>query len=180
MVETVHICHIMFMFAKENHTNMNFRNGNGYDLHLLAENLPFWLGGIKIEHSKGCVAHSDGDTLIHALCDALLGSLALGDIGHHFPDNSAKFKGIDSKILLKRSYDLIKNRGYKIVNADCTILLQKPKIAGYIPQMRETLASVLGCELSQISIKATTTEGADAIGREEAIAAYATVLCGKE
>ena len=159
MVETVHICHIMFMFAKENHTNMNFRNGNGYDLHLLAETLPFWLGGIKIEHSKGCVAHSDGDTLIHALCDALLGSLALGDIGHHFPDNSAKFKGIDSKILLKRSYDLIKIRGYKIVNADCTILLQKPKIAGYIPQMRETLASVLECDIDQISIKATTTEG---------------------
>ena len=159
---------------------MNFRIGNGYDLHLLAENLPFWLGGIKIEHSKGCVAHSDGDTLIHALCDALLGSLALGDIGHHFPDNSAKFKGIDSQILLKRSYDLIKNRGYKIVNADCTILLQKPKIARYIPQMRETLASVLECDIDQISIKATTTEGADAVGREEAIAAYATVLCGKE
>ena len=167
-------------YVYENHTNMNFRIGNGYDLHLLAENLPFWLGGIKIEHSKGCVAHSDGDTLIHALCDALLGSLALGDIGHHFPDNSAKFKGIDSQILLKRSYDLIKNRGYKIVNADCTILLQKPKIARYIPQMRETLASVLECDIDQISIKATTTEGADAVGREEAIAAYATVLCGKE
>ena len=159
---------------------MDLRIGNGYDLHLLAENLPFWLGGIKIEHSKGCVAHSDGDTLIHALCDALLGSLALGDIGHHFPDNSAKFKGIDSQILLKRSYDLIKNRGYKIVNADCTILLQKPKIARYIPQMRETLASVLECDIDQISIKATTTEGADAIGQEKAIAAYVTVLCGKE
>ena len=159
---------------------MDLRIGNGYDLHLLAENLPFWLGGIKIEHSKGCVAHSDGDTLIHALCDALLGSLALGDIGHHFPDNSAKFKGIDSQILLKRSYDLIKNRGYKIVNADCTILLQKPKIARYIPQMSETLASVLECDIDQISIKATTTEGADAIGQEKAIAAYVTVLCGKE
>lgn len=180
MVETVHICHIMFMFAKENHTNMNFRIGNGYDLHLLAENLPFWLGGIKIEHSKGCVAHSDGDTLIHALCDALLGSLALGDIGHHFPDNSDEFKGIDSKILLRRSYNLVKEQGYRLVNADCTILLQKPKIARYIPQMRETLASVLGCELSQISIKATTTEGADAIGKEKAIATYVTVLCGKE
>ena len=180
MVETVHICHIMFMFAKENHTNMNFRIGNGYDLHLLAENLPFWLGGIKIEHSKGCVAHSDGDTLIHALCDALLGSLALGDIGRHFPDNSAKFKGIDSKILLQRSYNLVKEQGYRLVNADCTILLQKPKIARYIPQMRETLASVLECDIDQIFIKATTTEGADAIGQEKAIAAYVTVLCGKE
>ena len=106
--------------------------------------------------------------------------MALGDIGHHFPDNSAKFKGIDSKILLQRSYNLVKEQGYRLVNADCTILLQKPKIARYIPQMRETLASVLECDIDQISIKATTTEGADAVGREEAIAAYTTVLCGKE
>ena len=107
---------------------MDIRVGNGYDVHLLAQGLEFWLGGIKIEHTKGCVAHSDGDTLIHALCDAMLGALALGDIGKHFPDNSSEFKGIDSKILLARVNDLIKAKGYALVNADCTILLQKPKV----------------------------------------------------
>ena len=101
---------------------MDIRVGNGYDVHLLAPGLEFWLGGIRIEHTKGCVAHSDGDTLIHALCDAMLGALALGDIGKHFPDNSAEFKGIDSKILLARTNDLIKSKGYSLVNADCTIL----------------------------------------------------------
>ncbi len=159
---------------------MDIRIGNGYDVHLLADGLPFWLGGVKVEHTKGCVAHSDGDTLIHALCDALLGALALGDIGKHFPDTSAEFKGIDSKILLQRTYDLIKGHGYKLVNADCTILLQKPKIAPYIIPMRECLASVLGVEASQISVKATTTEGAGFVGREEAIAVYATVLLTRE
>ena len=161
-------------------TDMDFRIGNGYDVHLLADGLQFWLGGVKVEHTKGCVAHSDGDTLIHALCDALLGALALGDIGKHFPDNSAEFKGIDSKILLARTYDLIKSHGYELVNADCTILLQKPKIAPYIIPMRETLASVLGVEASRISVKATTTEGAGFVGREEAIAVYATVLIAKK
>ena len=116
---------------------MNLRIGQGYDVHRLAEGLPFYLGGVKIEHTKGCIAHSDGDTLIHALCDALLGALALGDIGKHFPDTSAEFKGIDSKILLDRTYSLIKEQGYELVNADCTILLQKPKIAPYIVPMRE-------------------------------------------
>ena len=160
--------------------DMDIRVGNGYDVHLLAPGLEFWLGGIKVEHTKGCVAHSDGDTLIHALCDALLGALALGDIGKHFPDTSAEFKGIDSKILLDRTYALIKSHGYELVNADCTILLQKPKIAPYIIPMRETLASVMGVEVSQISVKATTTEGAGFVGREEAIAVYATVLIAKK
>ncbi len=155
---------------------MDFRVGNGYDVHLLANGLPFYLGGARIEHTKGCVAHSDGDTLIHALCDALLGALALGDIGKHFPDTSAEFKGIDSKILLKRTCSLIESKGYGVVNADCTILLQKPKIAPYILQMRETLANVMGISPDRISIKATTTEGAGFVGREEAIAVYATVL----
>lgn len=159
---------------------MDLRIGNGYDVHLLADGLQFWLGGVKVEHTKGCVAHSDGDTLIHALCDALLGALALGDIGKHFPDTSAEFKGIDSKILLARTYALIKSHGYELVNADCTILLQKPKIAPYIIPMRETLASVMGVEVSQISVKATTTEGAGFVGREEAIAVYATVLIAKK
>ena len=156
------------------------RIGNGYDVHLLADGLPFFLGGIKIEHTKGCVAHSDGDTLIHALCDAMLGALALGDIGKHFPDSSAEFKGIDSKILLRRVNELINAKGYEIVNADCTILLQKPKVAPYIVPMRECLASVLGIETERISVKATTTEGAGFVGREEAIAVYATVLLQKK
>lgn len=155
------------------------RVGNGYDVHLLADGLPFYLGGIKIEHTKGCVAHSDGDTLIHALCDAMLGALALGDIGKHFPDTSAEFKGIDSKILLKRVNELIISKGYELVNADCTILLQKPKVAPYIIPMRECLASVLNTLPDRISVKATTTEGAGFVGREEAIAVYATVLLKK-
>ena len=155
---------------------MEFRVRNGYDVHLLAEGLPLWLGGIRIEHTKGCVAHSDGDVLIHALCDALLGALALGDIGKHFPDTSAEFKGIDSKILLKRTYSMVKERGYKLVNVDCTLLLQRPKVAPYINLMRETLASVMGVEVGRVSVKATTTEGAGFVGREEGVAVYATVL----
>ena len=158
---------------------MDIRIGNGYDVHLLAHGLDFWLGGVKIEHTKGCVAHSDGDTLIHALCDAMLGALALGDIGKHFPDNSEEFRGIDSKILLARVSGLIESKGYSLVNADCTILLQKPKIAPYIVSMRETLAGVLGVDVERISVKATTTEGAGFVGREEAIAVYATVLLQK-
>ena len=159
---------------------MNLRIGQGYDVHKLAEGLPFYLGGVKIEHTKGCIAHSDGDTLIHALCDALLGALALGDIGKHFPDTSAEFKGIDSKILLDRTYSLIKEQGYELVNADCTILLQKPKIAPYIVPMREKLASVLKINKNIISVKATTTEGVGFVGREEAVAVYATVLVEKK
>jgi len=159
---------------------MNLRIGQGYDVHRLADGLPFYLGGVKIEHTKGCIAHSDGDTLIHALCDALLGALALGDIGKHFPDTSAEFKGIDSKILLDRTYSLIKEQGYELVNADCTILLQKPKIAPYIVPMREKLASVLKINKNIISVKATTTEGVGFVGREEAVAAYATVLVEKK
>ena len=160
--------------------DMNLRIGQGYDVHRLAEGLPFYLGGVKIEHTKGCIAHSDGDTLIHALCDALLGALALGDIGKHFPDTSAEFKGIDSKILLDRTYSLIKEQGYELVNADCTILLQKPKIAPYIVPMREKLASVLKINKNIISVKATTTEGVGFVGREEAVAVYATVLVEKK
>lgn len=159
---------------------MDFRVGNGYDVHLLQEGLPLWICGIKVEHTKGCVAHSDGDTPIHALCDAILGALALGDIGKHFPDNSQEYKGIDSKILLSRVYELISSMGYKINNADITIALQSPKLAPYIIQMRQKLAELLQTDLDRISIKATTTEKLGFVGREEGIEAYATVLLVKE
>jgi 2-C-methyl-D-erythritol 2,4-cyclodiphosphate synthase len=155
---------------------MEVRVGNGFDVHQLAPNLPFLLGGIKIEHDKGCIAHSDGDVLIHALCDAMLGALALGDIGTHFPDDSDEFLGIDSKLLLGRVVKMIKEKGYKLVNVDITILLQQPKILPYVPLMREKIAGVTGISLDRISIKATTTETLGFIGREEGVAAYATVL----
>ena len=158
---------------------MDFRVGNGYDVHQLAEGLPLVLGGVKIPHTKGCVAHSDGDVLIHALCDALLGALALGDIGYHFPDTSDEYAGIDSKILLARVAEMIRDRGWAIVNVDCTLLAQKPKIAPYILQMRETLAAVLDLPVDAVSVKATTTEHLGFVGREEGLAAYATCLLQK-
>lgn len=156
------------------------RIGNGYDVHVLAEGLPFYIGGVKVEHTKGCVAHSDGDVAIHALCDALLGALAIGDIGKHFPDTSDEFKGIDSKILLARTYALVRQCGYALVNADITLLLQRPKISPYISQMRDALAGVLGTDTGRISIKATTTEKLGFVGREEGVAAYAVVLLAEE
>ncbi len=155
---------------------MDFRVGNGYDVHQLAEGLPLVLGGVAIPHTKGCVAHSDGDVLIHALCDALLGALALGDIGHHFPDTSDEYAGIDSKILLSRVVAMIRDRDWEIVNVDNTLLAQKPKIAPYILQMRQTLAEVMGITPDRVSVKATTTERLGFTGREEGIAAYATCL----
>ena len=155
---------------------MDFRVGNGYDVHQLAEGLPLVLGGVAIPHTKGCVAHSDGDVLIHALCDALLGALALGDIGHHFPDTSDEYAGIDSKILLSRVVAMIRDRGWEIVNVDNTLLAQKPKLAPHIPAMRETLAGVMAIPVDCVSVKATTTERLGFVGREEGIAAYATCL----
>lgn len=155
---------------------MEFRVGNGYDVHQLAAGLPLVLGGVKIPHSKGCVAHSDGDVLIHALCDALLGALALGDIGQHFPDTADEYAGIDSKILLTRVAAMIRSAGWDIVNVDNTLLAQKPKIAPFVPQMRQTLAEVLGLPVEAVSVKATTTERLGFVGREEGIAAYATCL----
>ena len=156
--------------------NCDFRIGNGYDVHRLADGLKLTLGGIEIPHTKGCVAHSDGDVIIHALCDALLGALALGDIGHHFPDTSDEFKGIDSKILLRRTYEMVQQKGWKLVNADITLLLQAPKIAPYVPQMRACLASVLGVEEDAVSLKATTGERLGFVGREEGVEAFASVL----
>ena len=155
---------------------MEFRIGNGYDVHQLAEGLPLVLGGVKVPHTKGCVAHSDGDVLIHALCDALLGALALGDIGQHFPDTSDEFAGIDSKILLRRVVAMVRERGWEIVNVDNTLLAQKPKIAPYVPQMRQTLAEVMGIPVDRVAVKATTTERLGFVGREEGVAAYATCL----
>ncbi len=153
-----------------------FRIGFGYDVHPLVEGRKFWLGGIEIPFEKGCLAHSDGDALIHALCDALLGAATLGDIGKHFPDTSVEYKNIDSKILLQKSYQLISQHGYKLINADITISLQKPKIAPYISEMVSILSKILQVNQNQISIKATTTEKLGFVGREEGIAVYAVVL----
>lgn len=158
----------------------DFRIGNGYDVHRLSSGLTLTLGGIEIPHTKGCVAHSDGDVLIHALCDALLGALALGDIGHHFPDTSSEFAGIDSKILLARSYAMVKERGYVLVNADITLLLQAPKIAPCVDKMRSVLARVLEADVDAISIKATTGEKIGFVGREEGVEAFATVLLARQ
>ena len=157
----------------------DLRIGNGYDIHALGEGLPLVLGGVKIPHTKGCIAHSDGDVLLHALCDALLGALTLGDIGQHFPDTSEEFRGIDSRLLLERVVAMVHQAGWKVVNADMTLLAQKPKIAPYVPQMRETIAPLLGVGTDCVSIKATTTEKLGPIGREEGISAYAVVLLGR-
>lgn len=155
------------------------RIGFGFDVHQLKEGFDFWLGGIKIEHTKGAVGHSDADVLIHAICDALLGAANLGDIGVHFPDTSNEFKGIDSKILLERVISLIKKSGYQIGNIDTTICLQQPKIKPYILEMQRVLAQVMQIDESDISIKATTTEKMGYVGREEGITAYAVVLIYK-
>lgn len=152
------------------------RIGFGYDVHALAEGLPFVICGVKVESEKGCVAHSDGDVAIHALCDALLGAVALGDIGKHFPDTDNSYKGIDSTILLGRTIDLLRNEGYKVGNVDITIALQHPKLRPHIDQMRERLAEVMGVEVGAVSVKATTTEKLGFTGREEGVAAYAVAL----
>ena len=158
---------------------MNIRIGNGYDVHALAEGLDLWLGGVRIDSLIGCIAHSDGDVAIHALCDALLGALALGDIGKHFPDTSDEFAGIDSKILLARVVDLIKAEGWEIGNVDITIAMQRPKLAPYIIAMRECLASVMGVGVEDVSVKATTTEKLGFVGRGEGCEVYAVALLKK-
>lgn len=159
---------------------MNIRIGNGYDVHALAEGLELWLGGVRIDSPIGCIAHSDGDVAIHALCDALLGALALGDIGKHFPDTSDEFAGIDSKILLARVVSLIKEQGWEIGNVDITIAMQRPKLAPYIIAMRECLASVMGVAVEEVSVKATTTEKLGFVGRGEGCEVYAVVLLKRE
>ena len=157
----------------------HFRVGFGYDVHRLAEGETLVLGGINIEHYKGTVAHSEGDVLIHAICDALLGSVALGDIGKHFPDNDNSYKNINSCILLERVCELIHSKGYKIGNIDCTISLQKPKIAQFIESMRKKIAQTINTDIENISIKATTSEKLGFVGSEEGVEAYSTVLIYK-
>lgn len=159
--------------------DMDIRIGNGYDVHALAQGLPLWLGGVLIESPIGCIAHSDGDVAIHALCDALLGALALGDIGKHFPDTSSEFKGIDSKILLGRVMDLLRSEGWSVSNADITIAMQKPKLAPYILPMRECLAGIMGIPVDRVSVKATTTEKLGFVGRSEGSEVYAVALLTK-
>ncbi len=159
---------------------MGFRIGYGFDVHRLAQGERLWLGGVLIPHEKGTVAHSDGDVLIHALCDALLGAAKLGDIGSNFPDTSSEFKGIDSKILLGHCCTLIRNKGYEIVNVDTTLCAQRPKLRPFIPEMEEVLAAVMKVDPEFVSIKATTTEKLGFEGREEGISAHAAVLIQKK
>jgi 2-C-methyl-D-erythritol 2,4-cyclodiphosphate synthase len=155
---------------------MKFRIGNGVDFHRLEDGLPFTLGGIQIEHTKGPVGHSDADVLLHAICDAMLGALNLGDIGKHFPDTDMSYKGIDSKILLQRSHDLIREKGYSVVNIDATVCLEKPKIAPHLDKMKAAISGATGIDVADISIKATTTEKLGFVGREEGVVAYANIL----
>lgn len=158
---------------------MKIRVGQGIDFHKLETGLKLWLGGVNIPSEKGCVAHSDGDVLIHAICDALLGAAGLRDIGYYFPDTSSEFKGIDSKLILERTYGLICEKGYNIVNLDCTVCLEKPRIASFVPEMRNTISSLLSTEPENVTIKATTTEKMGFTGREEGIIGIAVVLLSK-
>lgn len=158
---------------------MTIRTGIGYDVHQLRDGLPLWLGGVQVPHTKGLLGHSDADVLIHAICDALLGATALGDIGKHFPDSDPAYKGIDSKILLANVCKLLKDNGYSIGNIDSILCMQKPKVAPFIPAMRETLAATMGIAIDKVSVKATTTEHLGFEGREEGISAIANVLITK-
>lgn len=155
---------------------MKIRIGQGYDVHQLVEGRELWLGGIRLEHEKGLLGHSDADVLIHALCDALLGAASLRDIGFHFPDNGEAFRGIDSKILLRRTIDLVRAHGYELMNADVTVCAEAPKLNPHIPQMQEVLAAIMGVDPDQLSIKATTTERLGFVGRCEGISALAVAL----
>ncbi len=155
---------------------MKIRVGFGFDVHALVEGRALWLGGIKLEHEKGLLGHSDADVLIHAICDALLGAANMRDIGFHFPDNAGEFKNIDSKILLERTVRLIAQKGYTVGNVDATICAERPKLKARISEMQEVLAKVMGIDMDDVSIKATTTEKLGFTGREEGISAYATVL----
>jgi 2-C-methyl-D-erythritol 2,4-cyclodiphosphate synthase len=155
---------------------MAYRIGSGIDFHQLAAGRDLWIGGVKIPHHKGAVGHSDADVLLHAICDALLGALCLGDIGVHFPDTDASYKNIDSKILLRKTMELIKAEGYSVVNIDSTLCLETPKIKPFVPSMQEAIASITDLTVKDVSIKATTTEKMGFAGREEGLIAYATVL----
>ena len=158
---------------------MAFRIGSGIDFHKLASGRELWIGGVKIPHHKGAVGHSDADVLLHAICDALLGALSLGDIGMHFPDTDPAYKNIDSKKLLERTIELVRKEDYSVVNIDSTLCLQAPKIRPFVQQMQQVIASIIGITEKDISIKATTTEELGFVGREEGLVAYATVLLEK-
>lgn len=158
---------------------MKIRVGFGYDVHRLAPGRELWLGGIKLEHSMGLLGHSDADVLIHAICDALLGAANMRDIGYHFPDTKEKYKGIDSKILLSKTVELIENKGYHIGNVDATICAENPKLNPYIPEMQRILSNLMKVDMDDVSIKATTTEKLGFTGREEGLSAYAVVLIEK-
>ena len=155
------------------------RVGMGYDVHQLVKGRDLWMGGIKLEHELGLLGHSDADVLIHAICDAILGAANMRDIGYHWPDTSADTEGMDSKIILKRTIELIATKGYHLVNIDATICAERPKMNPHIPQMQQTMADVIGCDVDQISIKATTTEKLGFTGRQEGISAYAVALIEK-
>ena len=155
------------------------RVGMGYDVHQLVPNRDLWMGGIKIEHELGLLGHSDADVLIHAICDAILGAANMRDIGYHFPDTSAETEGMDSKIILKKTIELIATKGYRLVNVDATICAERPKMNPHIPQMQQVMAQVIGCDTDAISIKATTTEKLGFTGRQEGISAYAVALIEK-
>ena len=159
---------------------MNFRVGHGYEVHALGEGLRLVLGGVEIPHTKGCIAHSDGDVLLHAICDALLGAVALGDIGKHFPDTSVEFKGIDSRKLLAKVVELLADRGYKVGNIDSTIAMQRPKLRPYIDTMREQIAQTIGIDVDCVSVKATTTEKLGFEGEELGVSATCVALVYKE
>lgn len=158
---------------------MKVRIGFGVDFHQLETGKKLWIGGVHIPHHKGAVGHSDADVLLHAICDALLGALALGDIGKHFPNTDEAYKDIDSKILLQKTFDLIESRGFHVVNIDSTLCLEEPKIMRYAPDMQTSIAAILNIEVDDVSIKATTTERMGFAGREEGLYAYATVLLQK-
>jgi 2-C-methyl-D-erythritol 2,4-cyclodiphosphate synthase len=158
---------------------MNIRVGHGYDVHRLEQGPHLRLGGVSVPHSKGCVAHSDGDVVIHALCDALLGAAALGDIGVHFPDTSEEFRGADSRTLLRRTVALVNKAGWEVGNVDCTVMLQTPRLRLFIDDMRRELAGAMGIAIDAVSVKATTTERLGFVGREEGVAAEAVALIFK-
>lgn len=155
---------------------MSFRIGFGIDFHQLAEGRKLMIGGVEVPHHKGSVGHSDADVLLHAICDAMLGAACLGDIGVHFPDTDQSYKNIDSKILLQKTVDLVKEEGYTLVNIDASLCLQEPKIKPYVPQMQQAIAGITGLTVKDVSIKATTTERMGFVGREEGLVAYASIL----
>ena len=168
-----------FLIFAQTKTIMPYRIGSGVDFHKLVEGRDLWIGGVKVPHHKGALGHSDADVLLHAICDAMLGAVSLGDIGVHFPDTDVSYKNIDSKILLKKTKELIIKEGYAVVNIDTTLCLQAPKIKPYVAEMQKVIADIVGVTIKDVSVKATTTEQLGFIGREEGLVAYATVMLRK-